>query len=83
MADSDPYPLAQLSPRPAYAVSETDAVFVVEVVVPFNEGTVAEARSAALDAIGTLTIDAIPGLRAELGARATHAEAVAAALIFG
>lgn len=83
MADSTPYALADLSPTPAYAVNETDAVFVVEVIVPFNEGTVQEAREAALDEIAKLTIDSIPGLRAELNDKATHAEAVAVALIFG
>lgn len=80
---ADTIPLANLPEAPAYDARTTDAAFVVEVVVPFNEGTVEEARNAARDEIAQVTIDSIPGLREGLNEKTARAEAVLAALIFG
>ncbi|AYO83649.1 hypothetical protein [Methylobacterium brachiatum] len=80
---ADPIPTSHLPDPPAYELRQTDAAFVVEVVVPYNEGTVAEAKKAALDAINALTIDSIPDLRTELQARPQRAETAVLAMIYG
>ncbi|MCP1545280.1 hypothetical protein [Methylorubrum extorquens] len=53
---ADPYPLSSLIERPGYKITTTEPAYAIEVVVPFNEGTVAQARAAAETLIENLTI---------------------------
>lgn len=56
----------------ASASVETIGDDIIEVVVPFNSGTVAEARAAALEVVSDLTPDDITGLVPALADKATH-----------
>jgi hypothetical protein len=51
---------------------ETIGPDIIEVVISFNSGTVAEARAAALEIVSNLTPDDITGLTPELASKATH-----------
>ena len=53
---------------------ETIGPDVIEVVIPFNEGTVAEAKAAALAIVSDLATDDIAGLNAALNDKATRAD---------
>lgn len=85
---STPFPMRAASP--VESAVGLDAPFeVVEVVVPYNEGTVAEAIRQAKEVVSQITIDQIDGLRDQIsqdiakGLISADAASVVNALVFG